>query len=134
MKSSITKRYEFYSRIRWVARVLSVVSILILLMFFIGEGIDIARISGREMIGIMFFPIGVAVGFFIAWKWETAGGLVSLFSLFCFYVVYGFILSGNMPRGFWFLIFTFPGFVFVVAGIYGRIAIAGEMAARDQVK
>lgn len=132
MKTLIARRYLIYSRILLAARLLSVVSILLLVMFVIGEGFDLEKITNRDITGLIFFPIGVAAGFIVAWKWETAGGLISLISLFCFYLVFGFLLSDRIPRGFSFLIFTTPALIFLAGGIYGRMTIASHRASTDQ--
>lgn len=115
--------------VRWTARSLSLAIILLLTLFLFGEdGITSgAGVRGYEYIGLLFFPVGVAVGFIFGWKNELLGGVISIASLACFYFVYGLALTGKMPRGVWFVIFTIPGFLFLAYGLlrlprlhYGR--------------
>lgn len=47
------------TRVRWFARAASVLSIGLLLLFFIGEGFSPRVIATREWIGLLFFPFGV---------------------------------------------------------------------------
>ncbi|NNE64984.1 MAG: hypothetical protein HKN33_00340 [Pyrinomonadaceae bacterium] len=121
--SSIKKNYERLRILIWTARILSVLSIFTLLMFFVGEEFDPAKISPRQWIGFMFFPVGLVVGLIVAWKNELLGGSIALFSLLAFYFVYGLILSGSLPIGSAFLLFAIPALVFVAAGIIGRSVI-----------
>lgn len=105
-----------------MARISSLLSVAILAMFFIGEGFDIAAVSSSQWAGILFFPLGIVLGFSIAWKWEVVGGLVSIFSLAGFYVVYGVLIASKVPEGFAFMIFTSPALAFVISGLYARFA------------
>jgi hypothetical protein len=45
--------------LHWLARALSIVSIFVLLLFVVGEGVNPAALRSREWILMIFFPIGV---------------------------------------------------------------------------
>jgi hypothetical protein len=92
-------------------------------MFFFGEDFVVSKITPVQLIGFLFFPIGLVTGFILGWKWEILGGTISIASLFCFYMIYGLVLNGEFPRGIAFLIFSLPGFLFLASGMYGDIAI-----------
>jgi hypothetical protein len=106
--------------VRWFARAVSVLSIGLLLLFFIGEGFSPHGIATREWIGLLFFPFGVVVGIAVAWKREVLGSLLSIGSLAGFYLVYGLLLSGRLPRGYAFAAFTSPAFLFLLTWLIER--------------
>jgi hypothetical protein len=95
---------------------LSVASIGVILLFAIGEGLHPFKLSSREAILFLFFPLGVAAGMVIAWRWELAGGIIAVVSLGLFYLV-NFISSGLLPHGPFFLLFALPGFFFISSGV-----------------
>lgn len=53
--------------LHWGARVLSLMSTFVILLFFIGERFEISRVAAREWVGLLLFPLGVIVGFAVAW-------------------------------------------------------------------
>jgi hypothetical protein len=103
--------------IRWTARVLSLAIIFLLSLFLFGNDGITLEMTATEWTGLAFFPLGVAVGFLIGWKNELIGGLVSVASLAGFYFVFGLAMTGRLPRGGWFAIFTLPGFLFLAYGL-----------------
>ena len=102
--------------VRWTARVMSLAILFLLGLFMFGQD-GISRVTIAEWTGLAFFPIGVAVGFLIGWKNELLGGIISVASLACFYLIYGLGLTGQLPGGAWFVAFTFPGFLFLIYGL-----------------
>jgi len=103
--------------VRWTARILSLGILFLLILFMFGvDGIN-GKVTTSEWTGLAFFPIGIAVGFLIGWKYELLGGIISVTSLACFYLIYGLRITGQLPRGAWFAAFTFPGFLFLVYGL-----------------
>lgn len=106
--------------IRLLARLWSIISLVVLLAFGIGEAAsDIARFTLRDAIGFLFFPVGVMVGLALAWRWELAGGLLTVGSLAAFYVQNA-LLRDRWPAGPWFLLLAAPGFLFLFAWWLGR--------------
>jgi hypothetical protein len=105
--------------IELLARVGSIASVTLLLLLFTSEAFHPAEISPREWVGLFFFPIGVTIGMVIAWWKEGLGATVTLGSLVGFYVVYGY-LFGSHIRGFWFLVFASPGFLFMLHWLFLR--------------
>lgn len=100
--------------LRWTARLWSVLSVILLFLFFIGEGVQIARVAPKEWLGLLFFPIGIVIGLMIAWWREALGGAITIFSLAGFYFIYGLMLSGAFPKGWAFFMFTAPGFIYLI--------------------
>ena len=48
--------------LRWSARSLSILVLGVLLVFAIGEGLNLSRFTGRELLLFAFFPLGICVG------------------------------------------------------------------------
>lgn len=98
----------------WLARIGSLFSIALLLLFFVGGHFNPAHIAWKEWVGLIFFPVGVVLGLVIAWKKEALGGFISILSVSAFYLVYGLILSGNIAQGMAFGMFAAPGAFFLI--------------------
>lgn len=101
---------------RWVARVWSILSILFVLAFFIGEAGSGPRPTSQEWVGLAFWPIGVCVGLVVAWYREAFGGILALGFLVAFYV-WNVLRSGHLPRGPFFFLVAAPGLLFLAVGL-----------------
>jgi hypothetical protein len=102
--------------IRWIARIWSLLTIIVLLLFFFGEA-DFSgpiRITPQEWLGILFFPVGIVLGMVLAWWKEGVGAAVTVGSLVAFYL-WDLLGSGTFPSGPFFILFALPGFLFGVA-------------------
>ena len=99
---------------RWAARALSVLSTTVLLLFITGEKFEVSRITAKEWVGFALFPVGIVVGFAIGWWKEGLGGAITILSLLAFYLAYGY-LRGNFNLGWAFVVFAFPGFLFLIS-------------------
>ena len=99
---------------RWSARLLSIASTTLLLLFVLG-GRETLDFTVRQLLAFVFFPVGIVVGFAVAWWKEGLGGGVSVVSLLIFFLIFVFLLGGNPARGLWFLVFAIPGFLFLAA-------------------
>jgi hypothetical protein len=106
------------SLLRWSARVASIASITLLLLFMWGE--DFSKASARELVGLSFFPLGVMIGLAMAWWREALGAGVAALSLTAFYLVYGVLLSERVLGGMWFLVFTSPAALFFTSWVWSR--------------
>ncbi len=102
---------------RWSARLLSIASTAMLLMFLFGEPFEPSKITGRQLLAMVFFPLGIVVGFAIAWWKEGLGGGITIASLLIFYLIFVTLLRENLAKGGWFLVFAIPGFLFLAAYI-----------------
>lgn len=101
--------------LRWAARVWGVASTLLLLAFAFG-GKEHLRLTAVEAVGFLFFPVGVIVGFVLAWWRELPGGLVTVGSLALF-SVWLFARDGRWSAGPYFLLFAAPGFLHVASAL-----------------
>lgn len=105
--------------LRWAARLGSIVSIVLILLFFIGEGFNPAAFTPRECIGFIFFPVGIIIGMIVAWKHEGIGGSITIGSLLAFYLVY-FLFNSTIPRGWAWGVFVSPGILFLAFWAFSR--------------
>jgi hypothetical protein len=104
------------SALLWTARILSVTSVGLLLLFVFGEGFDPARVTPSQWVGFMFFPLGVAAGMIVSWWREGLGGVLTVGSLLGFYV-WHLSQSGSLRGGWAFFAFSLPGFLFLLYGL-----------------
>src|SRR5271157_4717263 len=111
---------------RWTARVWSILSIVFVLVFAIGEGMGGGpRPSLQEWVGLALFPIGVGVGLVVAWFREELGGTLALGCLIAFYV-WNLLRSGHLPQGPFFFLMAAPGLLFLIAGFLSHRSAAQE--------
>jgi hypothetical protein len=83
-------------------------------------------VDTRQFVGLLFFPFGVALGLLIAWWKEGLGGVMAVASLAGFYLVYGALLTGQVPRGPWLILFTMPAVLFLGAWLLASRAERGK--------
>ena len=105
---------------RWSARLLSIASTGVLLLFLFGEKFEPSKITGRQWLGLIFFPVGIVVGFVVAWWREGLGGAISIASLLVFYLIFVFLMGEGLAEGGWFLVFAVPGFLFLASYAISR--------------
>jgi len=103
--------------LRWLARILSLASLGMLLLFVLGDGSLLLKLTPSELVQFVFFPIGVAIGLVLGWRSELFGGIVAISSLAMFYLSH-LGVTGKLPGGPWFLIFTLPGILFFCLGLW----------------
>jgi len=102
-----------------VARILSIASMGLLLMFAAGEGLNFAHFKATELIQFAFFPLGICVGMILAWWKEGLGGGIAVVSLLAFYSI-SFAAEGSFPRGGAFFAFAAPAFLFLISWLWER--------------
>jgi hypothetical protein len=124
MENQTERQDVLTRRILWSARVWSIASVVILFLFVVGEGIN--PTSRMELLGLLFFPFGICVGMILGWWREAIGGSITVGSLLTFYVIH-FITNGTLPKGWAWLVFAFPGFLFLLS--WYRSRNAGTTAA-----
>jgi hypothetical protein len=120
MNSPMTKQLVLLCALRWSARVLSILAMGVVLLFAIGEGLNLSHFTARELVLFIFFPIGVCLGMGLAWRWEGLGGGITVGSLAAFYLVER-LTSLSFPRGFALVALAAPGFLFLVCWQWARL-------------
>lgn len=113
--------------VRWVARIWSLLSLALILVFAVGE---YAQGAGpgpavREWVGLALWPIGFFVVLQLAWFRERLGGLLAMGFLAAFYV-WNLQRTGHWPRGPYFLLFSAPAFLFLAVGWLSRPTASSE--------
>lgn len=116
MNVSTLQQNSITLTIRWLARLWSLASIGLLLLFFIGGGFNPMLITPAEWVGLFFFPFGITVGMIVAWWYEGVGGLITEGSLLGFYL-WQLLAWGDFPRGPYFALFAAPGFLFLLCAV-----------------
>jgi hypothetical protein len=111
--------HKWIYSVRWTARVWSIASLGLILLFIIGEGIN--PTMAREWVGLLFFPLGISIGMVVAWWREALGGIITAASLLIFYVFH-FATTGRFPTGWAWLAFTAPGILFILSSYLSRRA------------
>jgi len=106
--------------LRWVARITAALTASLILMIFVGEGLNegfdpLLHLTGRETAMMAAFAY-LWLGLLLGWKWELIGGLTSVGGLIAFYIL-DFSFSGTFPDGPFFLLFGAPGFLFLYLGL-----------------
>jgi hypothetical protein len=99
---------------------LSIASTVLLLMFLFGEKFEVSKVAASQWLGLIFFPLGVIVGFVVAWWKEGLGGAITIASLLTFYLIFVLLLKGSLSQGVWFLVFAAPGFLFLISFAISR--------------
>ena len=97
--------------VRWIARILSAVSIGLLTMFLTEPGGGWP--ATNELRGLALFPGAVAVGLALAWKYEAMGGIVAIAGLAGFYL-WHYVVDATWPGGPYFVLFALPAVLFLI--------------------
>jgi len=119
MNNPMTNQSVSLCVLRWSARVLSILVVGVLLLFVIGEGLNLSHFTARELALFAFFPVGICLGMALAWRWEGLGGGITVASLAAFYLVQR-LTSSSFPRGFAFVALAAPGFLFLLCWLWAR--------------
>lgn len=105
---------------RWSAKILSIASTALLLLFVFGEKFEASKVTGSQWLAFVFFPLGIVVGYVVAWWKEGLGGGITIASLLIFYLIFVVLLRGDIVRAGWFLVFAIPGFLFLASSAISR--------------
>ena len=124
MTSTPSNQKSLGKAIRWTARLTGVLSIGVLLLFFIGEGFNPTKLTIKEWILFLFFPFGVMLGLLVGWKREFVGGLIAIISLALFCALE--TINGGFP-GLAFFLFASPGILFLLASLIYKRKTPGHL-------
>jgi hypothetical protein len=103
--------------VRWAARIGGLASMAFVTLVAATVPADLP--TPAEAVGLAFFPIGVVVGFAVAWWREVTGGVISVLSLAAFYA-WMILVAGRPPHGPYFALLAAPGFLFLASGLLAR--------------
>ena len=96
--------------IRWTARAWTMVSVGIVLLLSVGEGLYPAGTA--QWVGLLLYPGGICLGMILAWWREGLGAGITVGSLVAFYALHA-ATAGTFPRGWAWLVLAVPGFLFL---------------------
>ena len=102
---------------RWTARILGTLLVLMCVIIAIGEGMP-NPFTQPTWSQIIFLALAlIMIGILIGWRWELAGGIMSLAG-FCL----GIVPLNNSPRGLtWFYFaLALPGVLYVTSALLRR--------------
>jgi hypothetical protein len=119
MEDRIEKEGNGAVLLRWTARAWSLASVGLVLAFIVGE--RVVPSGPSEWLEFLFFPVGICAGMVLAWWREGLGGVVTVASLGMFYLVHSATV-GALPKGWAWLAFAAPGFLFLLAWVLSRKA------------
>ncbi len=113
MKSS----HKTVNVIRWITRILSILTAVIFLVFFFGEAdfSSAPALSAAEWVMIFFEPVLLLIGMVIGWKREMLGGIIVVASVLLFNIT-SMIASGRFGFELELGIFIVIGFGFIFCG------------------
>jgi hypothetical protein len=106
-----------YPVLLWIARIVGTAVLVFLLLFTVGSLVNPGDSvpSGVEWVGLALFPAGLCVGYAVAWRWQLAGGLVSLGCMVLFLVTLVVFQDDELEPIF--LNFSIPALLFILYGI-----------------
>ena len=107
-------RVIFGQIVRWTARVLSLLIILVV-GFEMAEGFQQGAIVSIEAVPIALLFLGVILGMILAWWWEGLGGAVTVGSMVGVAVAFD-LLKGHFPPAMA-SVFAVPALLFLLSRI-----------------
>jgi len=117
MKTWIDRRRRWTLALRWTARIWSAASVVLVLGFIVGEGLNPS--GAAEWVGVLFFPLGISAGMILSWWKEGLGGAVTVGCLLAFYLEH-VLTAGALPKGAAWILFAAPGFLFLLLSRVSR--------------
>ena len=94
----------------WATRIISNLIVLFIVLFLIGYTVNPqGNPTQNEIILLILFPIGMCVGYLVAWKWPLVGGTISLSCNIIF-----LILKSGAGMITMVTIFGIPGILFIL--------------------
>jgi hypothetical protein len=105
--------------LRWTARLLGALLLLLVLSFFIVEGgPNPAKLSLLQAIQLAA-ELTALLGFVVLWVWELPGGLLTVGGMLAFYAA-NYLAVGSFPRGWAFPLLFLPGILALIAWTLSR--------------
>jgi len=113
MKSLNISFGRLLSVIRYIARLFSILLIVLIVSLSIGEGLPNPSILSITEILLFVALLVMLVGLVLSWQHEYFGGLLTIIGFILFFIV-NYFSSGSLRLGFFFLLFPLTGILFVL--------------------
>ncbi len=98
--------------LRWTARILGGLILVLVLLFFFGEGLpELSTLTAHES-RLLFSMLLMLIGTAFAFKWELVGSLLIIFG----YILFAFFNQKLLP-GPVLPIFLFTGILFLITAV-----------------
>jgi len=103
--------------ILWTARVMATLIILFCMTMIIAYAVDPfeGTPEGFEVALLALFPVGMCIGYLLAWKWPLTGGIVSITCIVMFLIALG---EADMIATL--ALISIPGLLFIAYGVLTR--------------
>lgn len=104
--------------ILWTARLLGAVVIVFLLFMTIGELFTDSKtnaISQSDYIALLLFPGSTILGLLLAYKWESLGGLITVFGMICLHIIRPDLATSLLISS-----FAIPGLLYIIYAVWSR--------------
>lgn len=89
---------ETQAVLRWAARLLGLPPLALVATQFVGGGPpDLSKASANEL-GLLVCLTAAMLGLVLLWRWELAGGLLTIAGVAVFYAIY-YAAEGRFPAG-----------------------------------
>lgn len=113
MKLFNISKTKIISTLRFFARLLNLLLILVVALMAIGEGFpSLSKLTTNELLLTISLVI-MLIGLLSAWKWELLGGILILVGFLAFFLVNSFS-SGYLRLGYFFVLFPLTGVLFLI--------------------
>ena len=122
---------RFLFVLRWSARILGSFCIGVLLFFIFSAGPNLLYFGWEDLGIILLLVLGFLSGLILAWSDEAKGGALAASSVVIFYFVLGFPLERSFRLAAWTLLFSLPGFLFL---LYGAASSLSRKKASKEVE
>jgi uncharacterized integral membrane protein len=105
------------SILKWLARIISSLIFLLILVFIMGEGIPNLF---KQPPGVQFEFAGlfiILIGLILGWKWPLTGGILILLGNMAFHIIEGRLYVGTV-----FAAFDLAGLLYIASRLLSKIA------------
>ena len=118
--------------IRWIARIWGGLAALFLLFIILGHLIGDGKGTpgAGEWIALLFFPFGVMVGLFLAYRWEGWGGIVAVGCMIAWHITMQ-VVHGNPDFVPFIDAMAAPGLLYILCWLSSRRQGEALMTAED---
>ncbi len=109
----MSKQTKSLKIIRWLARILGAIAIVILIFGMVGDLNGFK--SNTEIFTFICFPVLVIIGLLIAFKWEGRGGTISILGMVGLHIMRTDLVSSLEINA-----FAIPGLLYIIYSVWTK--------------